>query len=165
MECRIMAEDPANDFMPSPGKIVYLHTPAGLGVRDDSGIYEGFDVPLDYDPLLSKLITWGKSREEAIRRMSRALSEYQVYGIKTTIPFFERMLVHPRFLAGRYTTHFISELEKERDREDPAEEIAALIAAGIKSCLEAKGQEKPGKKPGGSPWKIQGRMEHLNGRL
>ncbi len=165
IECRIMAEDPANDFMPSPGKIVYLHTPAGLGVRDDSGIYQGYDVPLDYDPLLSKLITWGKSREEAIRRMLRALAEYQVYGIKTTIPFFERMLVHPRFLAGRYTTHFISELEKERDREDPAEEIAALIAAGIKSRLDAKRQEKPGEKPGGNPWKIQGRMEHLNGRL
>jgi acetyl-CoA carboxylase biotin carboxylase subunit len=165
MECRIMAEDPANDFMPSPGKIVYLHTPAGLGVRDDSGIYQGYDVPLDYDPLLSKLITWGKSREEAIRRMLRALAEYQVYGIKTTIPFFERMLVHPLFLAGRYTTHFISELEKERDREDPAEGIAALIAAGIKSRLDAERQEKPGEKPGRNPWKIQGRMEHLNGRL
>jgi acetyl-CoA carboxylase biotin carboxylase subunit len=165
MECRIMAEDPANDFMPSPGKIVYLHTPAGLGVRDDSGIYEGFEVPLDYDPLLSKLITWGKSRDEAIRRMRRALSEYQVYGIKTTIPFFQRILIHPRFLAGRYTTHFISELEKEQDREDPAEEIVALIAAGIKSRLEAKRKENSGEKTSGNPWKMQGRIEHLNGRL
>jgi len=165
VECRIMAEDPANDFMPSPGKIVYLHTPAGLGVRDDSGIYEGCDVPLDYDPLLSKLITWGKSREEAIRRMSRALSEYQVYGIKTTIPFFERLLVHPRFLAGRYTTHFISELEKEQEPGNPAEEIAALIAAAIKSRLDAKCQEIPGAKREANPWKMGGRVEHLNGRL
>jgi acetyl-CoA carboxylase biotin carboxylase subunit len=165
MECRIMAEDPANDFMPSPGKIVYLHTPAGLGVRDDSGIYEGYDVPLDYDPLLSKLITWGKSRDEAILRMMRALSEYQIYGIETTIPFFKRMLVHPRFLAGQYTTHFIPEFEKERDREDPAEEVAALIAAGIKSRLDAEKLGQPGPKAGGNPWKTQGRIEHLNGRL
>jgi len=164
MECRIMAEDPANDFMPSPGKIVYLHTPAGLGVRDDSGIYEGYEVPLDYDPLLSKLITWGRSREEAVRRMLRALSEYQVYGIKTTIPFFKRLLVHPRFLAGRYTTHFISELDRESDQEDPAETIAALIAAGIKSRLDTKSQETPGMRRGENPWKIQGRLDQLNGR-
>jgi len=165
MECRIMAEDPFNDFMPSPGKIVYLHTPAGLGVRDDSGIYEGYEVPLDYDPLLSKLITWGKTREETILRMMRALSEYQVYGIKTTIPFFQRILQHPRFLAGAYNTHFIAELEKEPDREDPAEEIAALIAAGIKSGRDAQTgvpAHSPNKEKN---WKIQGRLESFAKRL
>lgn len=165
MECRIMAEDPFNDFMPSPGRIVYLHTPAGLGVRDDSGIYEGFDVPLDYDPLLSKLITWGKSREEAILRMTRALSEYQVYGIKTTIPFFQRILLHPRFLAGVYNTHFIAELEKEPDQEDPAEEIAALIAAGIKSGRDAQAGVRPHGMGKENNWKIQGRMENFAKRL
>jgi len=164
MECRIMAEDPFNDFMPSPGKIVYLHTPAGLGVRDDGGIYEGYEVPLDYDPLLSKLITWGKTREEAILRMGRALSEYQIYGIKTTIPFFQRILQHPRFLAGVYTTHFIADLEKEPERGDPAEEVAALIAAGIKSCRDAqaggpaKGRNKENR------WKIQARLESYSNR-
>ncbi|MFZ2055551.1 MAG: acetyl-CoA carboxylase biotin carboxylase subunit [Candidatus Aminicenantales bacterium] len=165
LECRIMAEDPFNDFMPSPGKIVYLHTPAGLGVRDDSGIYEGFEVPLDYDPLLSKLVTWGKTREEAIRRMMRALSEYQVYGIKTTIPFFQRILLHPRFLAGTYNTHFIAELEKEPDREDPAEEIVALIAAGIKSGRDARTVLAPAQRGKANNWKIQGRLENFTNRL
>jgi acetyl-CoA carboxylase biotin carboxylase subunit len=165
VECRVMAEDPFNDFMPSPGKIVYLHTPAGLGVRDDSGIYEGFEVPLDYDPLLSKLVTWGKTREEAIRRMMRALSEYQVYGIKTTIPFFQRILLHPRFLAGTYNTHFIAELEKEPDREDPAEEIVALIAAGIKSERDALAVMAPAQKGKANNWKIQGRLENFANRL
>ena len=165
MECRIMAEDPFNDFMPSPGKIVYLHTPAGLGVRDDSGIYEGYEVPLDYDPLLSKLITWGKTREEAILRMRRALSEYQVYGIKTTIPFFQRILLHPRFLAGAYNTHFIAELEKEPGQEDPAEEIAALIAAGIKSGRDAQTGASPHSKGEEKNWRIQGRLENFAKRL
>jgi acetyl-CoA carboxylase biotin carboxylase subunit len=160
-----MAEDPFNDFMPSPGKIVYLHTPAGLGVRDDSGIYEGYEVPLDYDPLLSKLITWGKTREEAILRMRRALSEYQVYGIKTTIPFFQRILLHPRFLAGAYNTHFIAELEKEPDREDPAEEIAALIAAGIKSRRDAQTGVSSHGKSKEKNWRIQGRLENFAKRL
>ncbi len=165
LECRIMAEDPFNDFMPSPGKIVYLHTPAGLGVRDDSGIYEGFEVPLEYDPLLSKLIAWGKTREEAIRRMLRALSEYQVYGIKTTIPFFQRILLHPRFLAGSYNTHFIADLEKEPEHEDPAEEIVALIAAGIKSRREARTGLIPAKKGRANNWKIQGRLENFTNRI
>jgi len=165
VECRVMAEDPFNDFMPSPGKIVYLHTPAGLGVRDDSGIYEGFEVPLDYDPLLSKLVTWGKTREEAIRRMMRALSEYQVYGIKTTIPFFQRILLHPRFLAGTYNTHFIAELEKEPEREDPAEKIVALIAAGIKSGRDALAVMAPAQKGKANNWKIQGRLENFTNRL
>jgi acetyl-CoA carboxylase biotin carboxylase subunit len=165
MECRIMAEDPLNNFMPSPGKIIYLHPPAGLGVRDDSGIYEGYEVPLDYDPLLSKLITWGKTREETIRRMLRALAEYQVYGIKTTIPFFQRILLHPEFVAGRYDTHFISKLEKERDREDPAEAVAALIAAAVKSCRDLQAEKKPSGKTGGNGWKIQGRIQNLSGQL
>ena len=165
LECRIMAEDPFNDFLPSPGKIIYLHTPAGPGVRDDSGIYEGFEVPLDYDPLLSKLVTWGKTREEAVRRMLRALSEYQVCGIKTTIPFFQRILLHPRFLAGTYNTHFIPELEKDPDRQDTAEEIVALIAAGIKSGRDARTGKASGRGTMTSHWKIQGRLENFGNRI
>jgi acetyl-CoA carboxylase biotin carboxylase subunit len=165
MECRILAEDPDNDFLPSPGRIVYLHTPAGLGVRDDSGIYEGYEVPLDYDPLLSKLIAWGKTREETILRMRRALSEYQIYGIKTTIPFFQRILHHPRFLAGLYTTRFIADLEREPDREDPAEEIVALIAAGIKSGRDVQPGAGSPKRGQASHWKFQGRLETLAKRL
>ena len=165
LECRIMAEDPFNDFMPSPGKIFYLHTPAGLGVRDDSGVYAGFEVPLEYDPLLSKLVTWGKTRDEAIRRMLRALSEYQIYGIKTTIPFFQRILLHPRFLAGTYNTHFIAELEKEPEHENPEEEIVALIAAGIKSGRDAKAGPSPSRKVKAGQWKVQGRLESFNNRI
>ena len=160
-----MAEDPFNDFMPSPGKIVYLHTPAGFGVRDDGGIYQGYEVPLDYDPLLSKLITWGKTREEVIRRMTRALSEYQIYGIKTTIPFFQRILLHPRFQAGQYTTHFIADLEKEPERVDPAEEIVALIAAGIMSGRDVQLGAVFPKKSQASHWKVQGRIETFAKRL
>jgi acetyl/propionyl-CoA carboxylase alpha subunit len=120
---------------------------------------------LDYDPLLSKLITWGKTREEAILRMRRALSEYQVYGIKTTIPFFQRILLHPRFLAGAYNTHFIAELEKEPGQEDPAEEIAALIAAGIKSGRDAQTGASPHSKGEEKNWRIQGRLENFAKRL
>lgn len=165
LECRIMAEDPENDFMPSPGKIVFLHAPAGPGVRDDSGIYEGFDVPLEYDPLLSKLITWGKTRDEAIQRMRRALDEYQVYGIKTTIPFFKRILLDPRFQAGIYDTHFIAQLEKEMIQENPEDQIAALVAASIKSYHEAMAEPKTSNQKNISPWKIQGRYENLASRL
>jgi acetyl-CoA carboxylase biotin carboxylase subunit len=165
IECRIMAEDPASDFLPSPGKIIYLHAPAGLGVRDDNGVYEGFVVPLEYDPLLSKLIAWGKNREEAIRRMLRALEEYQIYGIKTTIPFFRRILRHPGFLAGDYNTHFIQDLEKEEERTWPEEEIAAVIAAAVKSHLDARALAAAGCRRRPEGWKIQGRIQGLAGRL
>ena len=166
LECRIYAEDPDNDFMPSPGKIVYLRTPSGgPGIRDDNGVYEGYEVPLEYDPLLSKLITWGRTREEAIRRMLRALSEYQVYGIKTTIPFFKRVLLHPKFFAGDYNTHFIPNLEKEQDGAEPAEREIALIAAGIKVYSERKAGSVPLSQKRGSNWKFQGRLQNFSNRL
>ena len=92
LECRICAEDPENQFFPSPGRISFLRTPAGPGVRDDSGIYEGWTVPVFYDPLLSKLIAFGNDRNEAIARMRRALLEYQVLGIKTNLHFLESIL-------------------------------------------------------------------------
>lgn len=166
IECRIYAEDPANDFMPSPGRIEHLRIPSGgLGVRDDNGIYEGFTVPLEYDPLLSKLITWGNTREEAIDRMMRALSEYQIYGIKTTIPFFKRILRHPNFLSGDYNTHFIPDLEKESDGKELEDKTVALIAAGIMSYMESQAGFSSRKKSRGSHWKHQGRLMHFSRRL
>jgi acetyl-CoA carboxylase biotin carboxylase subunit len=166
LECRIYAEDPDNDFMPSPGKIVHLQTPGGgLGVRDDNGVYEGYEVPLEYDPLLSKLITWGKTREEAIHRMLRALSEYRVYGIKTTIPFFKRILLHPKFFAGNYNTHFIANLGRKVDGRRPDEEIIALIAAGVKVYSERKSGSRPLSKREESSWKFQGRLKNFANRL
>ncbi|MFB0564919.1 MAG: acetyl-CoA carboxylase biotin carboxylase subunit [Candidatus Aminicenantaceae bacterium] len=165
VECRIYAEDPDDNFMPSPGKIVYLRSPGGgLGIRDDSGIYEGYEVPLEYDPLLSKLITWGMSRSEAINRMLRALSEYQIHGIKTTVPFFKSILLHPRFYKGVYNTHFIADMQKE-DVDDTEAKIAALIAAGVKSYLDSKMVVTPRSKKKESNWKLQGRLQNISNRL
>jgi len=166
LECRIYAEDPDNDFMPSPGKIMHFHTPAGgLGVRDDNGVYEGYEVPLEYDPLLSKLITWGRTRDEAIQRMLRALSEYRVYGIKTTIPFFKRILLHSKFRAGDYNTHFISGLEKETDGSGPEDKEIALIAAGVKVLSERKLGTVSLPQRRRSSWKFQGRLQNFSNRL
>ena len=92
---------------PSPGTILALRVPGGPGVRDDSGVYEGWTVPIDYDPLLSKLVVWAESRDEAVRRMRRAVAEYRVVGVKTTLPFFERVLAHPAFVAGDFDTSFL----------------------------------------------------------
>ena len=134
-------------------------------MRYDNGTYEGFIVPTEYDPLLSKLITWGVNREEAIQRMRRALFEHQVHGIKTTIPFFKRILLHPKFSAGDYNTHFIAELEKEKQRENPEEKTAALITAGIKNLVESGRIRKPQIKKRMNPWKFQGRLESFSSRL
>ncbi len=166
LECRIYAEDPYNGFMPSPGRIERLRAPAGgLGVRYDNGTYEGYQVPLEYDPLLSKLITWGNTREEAIHRMRRALSEYQVYGIKTIIPFFQRILLHPKFYQGIYNTHFIEELEKEVETINPEEKTVALIAAGIKNYTESRQvfSARSGKRT--SQWKARGRADAFSRRM
>jgi acetyl-CoA carboxylase biotin carboxylase subunit len=166
LECRIYAEDPYNGFMPSPGRIEKLRAPAGgLGVRYDNGTYQGYVVPLEYDPLLSKLITWGNTREESIHRMLRALSEYQVYGIKTVIPFFQRILRHPRFFQGDYNTHFIEELEKEDETVDPEEQTVALIAAGIKSYKESRHAFSTCPAGTKSQWKIKGRLEAFSRRM
>lgn len=166
LECRIYAEDPDNNFMPSPGKIIHLRTPAGgLGVRDDNGVYEGYEVPLEYDPLLSKLITWGMTRSEAVSRMLRALSEYQIYGVKTTIPFYKQILLHPKFLKGEYNTHFIPEMEKDKERADGEEKVVALIAAGVKSYVDGKKGPPTLLKQRESNWKFQGRLKNLTQSL
>jgi len=167
LECRIYAEDPYHDFMPSPGKIRKLRAPSGgLGLRYDNGTYEGYEVPLDYDPLLSKVITWGATRKEAIHRMHRALSEYQVYGIVTIIPFFKRILFHPDFYNGNYNTHFLNKLEKENHQIEAEEKNIALIAAGIKSYQNSQifSFKSGGRKPL-SNWKIQGRMKAFSRKL
>lgn len=163
LQCRIYAEDPFNNFMPSPGKILQLRAPSGgPGIRYDNGTYQGFEVPMDYDPLLSKLITWGITRDEAIQRMKRALSEYQILGIRTIIPFFQRILQHPKFKSGNYNTHFIDYLEKEEDGVNMEEQTAALIAAAVKQFKESRFQEESKKKIMVSNWKMQGRMKSLS---
>jgi len=166
IQCRIYAEDPDHDFMPSPGKITHLLAPSGgIGIRYDNGTYEGYEVPLDYDPLLSKLISWGMTRAEAIQRMLRALSEYHVYGIKTTIPFFKRILQHPKFLAGDYNTHFIAELEMDVDGNEKEDETIALITAGIKTYMDSHSRAESRKMKNISNWKFQGRLQNFKNRL
>ena len=129
IECRVYAEDPQQGFLPSPGRINALRVPGGPGVRDDSGVYEGWEVPVHYDPLLSKLIAWGESREEAISRMQRAVAEYRLLGIKTTLPFFERVLRHPAFRAGEFDTSFVEAVLGAGDEREPEIEVAVAAAA------------------------------------
>lgn len=112
IECRIYAEDPDNNFMPSPGKITHITEPLGLGVRHDGYVYTGYEIPMHYDPLISKLIVWAATREEAIARMRRALYAYKITGIKTSIPFLARIMDNKDFIKGNYNTHFI---EKHHD--------------------------------------------------
>ena len=107
IECRINAEDPSNNFTPTPGKIAQFIVPGGPGVRIDSGVYPGYTIPPYYDSMVAKLIVWGKNRKEAISRMKRALREFIVEGIKTTIPFHQEVFKNSTFLSGQYTTHFV----------------------------------------------------------
>ena len=140
IECRIYAEDPAAGFIPSPGRITSLRAAAGPGIRDDSGVDAGFDVPVHYDSMVSKLVAWGTDRAQAIDRMARALTEYEVSGIKTTIPFFRWMLQHPDFVAGRFDTRFLDRLLESGedvsfvDVPRDAEEVA-VIATAIRAFL------------------------------
>src|SRR5262249_47220950 len=107
IECRVYAEDPENNFFPSPGKISFLRVPTGPGIRDDSGVTQGDEVSIFYDPMISKLAAWGHTRAEAIDRLRRALDEYAVGGIKTTLPFFREIVRDEEFIAGQLDTGFI----------------------------------------------------------
>jgi acetyl-CoA carboxylase biotin carboxylase subunit len=107
IECRINAEDPYNDFRPSPGRITVLHQPGGHGVRVDSHIYAGYTIPPYYDSMIAKLITIAQTREEAIQTMERALSEFVIEGVKTTIPFHQQLMLNEDFRKGNYTTKFL----------------------------------------------------------
>ncbi|QWX83513.1 acetyl-CoA carboxylase biotin carboxylase subunit [Cellulophaga sp. HaHaR_3_176] len=109
IECRINAEDPYHDFRPSPGKITTLHTPGGHGIRLDTHVYSGYTIPSNYDSMIAKLITTAQTREEAINKMKRALDEFVIEGVKTTIPFHRQLMDHPDYLAGNYTTKFMED--------------------------------------------------------
>ena len=141
IECRIYAEDPDNNYFPSPGRITLLLAPSGPGIRRDSGMYEGWNVPMDYDPLLAKLIGYGTDRQQAIARLTRALNEYFVGGIKTNISLFRRILRDSDFQAGRLDTGFLDRLlgrKEELDVDSQAEQVA-VIAAGMFAVLGSKG--------------------------
>jgi len=131
IEVRINAEDPLREFAPTPGKIVKYHEPGGLGVRVDSGVYEGFNVPQTYNPLISKLIVWGESREEAIQRLRRALSEYIIEGIRTTIPLYKKIVNDKDFLEGNIHTKYLDEKLPKFISELSIEERRRIIAAAL----------------------------------
>jgi acetyl-CoA carboxylase biotin carboxylase subunit len=166
MECRVYAEDPDNNFLPSPGRIGHLRTPAGPGIRDESGTGAGLEVPIFYDPLISKLVAWAEDRPQAIARMRRALGEYLVTGIKTTLPFFEWLLVQPEFLEGRFHTTYLDDVLKARNGRPfggvrpEAEEVAA-IAVAIQASLSqgaAAGSQATASR---GRWKTQARLDGL----
>jgi acetyl-CoA carboxylase biotin carboxylase subunit len=131
IECRVYAEDPDRNFMPCPGLVTSLRTPGGPGVRDDSGVFEGFEIPIYYDPIISKLVVWGKDRSEAIARMKRALNEYVVTGVKTTIPFHIRVMNNRHFIEGSFDTNFIDEVffKEEKERKLAHGDVAVITAA------------------------------------
>jgi acetyl-CoA carboxylase biotin carboxylase subunit len=161
IECRIYAEDPSRDFFPSPGKIEILRTPGGNGIRDDSGVYEGWEVPIYYDPMISKLCAYGRTRDEAIQRMLRALQEYTVEGIVTNIPFHRWVLKHPRFLAGDLDTGFIPQEFQGLpfDEDHLHQEVilaAAVLSAYHKDQALARALPQGGGRGGMSAWRASG---------
>ncbi len=159
VECRIYAEDPDNNFFPSPGRIVARRIPAGPGIRLDDGVYPGWTVPNDYDPLLGKLIAWGRDRAEAVARMRRALEEYYVSGIRTNIRLFRRILDEPAFLRGEIHTRWLDELLQTAPASapagipDPALEDAAVIAASLWHLTSNGTPPAAPAAPADAPWK------------
>ena len=152
IECRVSAEDPVS-FMPSTGHISEVVEPAGPGIRVESGIYEGYDVTVYYDPLLAKVITWGSDRKEALARMDRALEEYKIKGIKTTIPFHQKALRYKPFIEGNYNTGIVEEIEHQET--DSHIEIAAVAAAIVAMADKPVSLQTDQKKS--SRWKYSGR--------
>jgi len=142
MECRIYAEDPDNNYFPSPGKITLLQEPSGPGIRVDSGIYEDWSVPIDYDPLLAKLIGYGADRDKAIARLTRALGEYFVGGIKTNVSLFRRILRDRDFRAAKLDTGFLDRMLKQTEDKPVDSSIAEVAAIGA-GVLAASGSGTP----------------------
>jgi acetyl-CoA carboxylase biotin carboxylase subunit len=172
MEFRITAEDPYQNFLPCPGKIEFLRPAGGPGIRDDSGVYAGWEVTPDYDPLIAKLIVWGEDRSGCISRARRAIQEYRVDGISTTLPFFDQVLTDPDFVGGEMDTYYVDRRWKggvhgagaeslETDRGRVALAAAALTAYRKKPAPPRQRSATPE----GSGWKSAGRREQLWSRL
>jgi acetyl-CoA carboxylase biotin carboxylase subunit len=162
MEVRLYAEDPDNNFFPSPGKIISQHQPSGPGIRIDEGVYEGWSVPMDYDPLLSKLIAWGNSREETIARLRRALEEYCITGIKTNTALFRRILAEAEFLKAEIHTKWLDELLQRPHpaaHDDANGAAAAAIAAALFQATHNGVASVNSNAQPESAWKREGRRQ------
>ncbi len=171
IECRVYAEDPENNFLPSPGRIKQLRVPAGPGIRDDSGVDHETEVSIYYDPMISKLAAWGRTRLEAINRLRRALDEYTVGGIKTTLPFFREIIRDTEFIEGQLDTGFIERFFERRANnsngaaatnasdEETAERDIAIIAAALDYTLRQKtaAANLPSLEQEQSRWRLSGR--------
>lgn len=166
IECRIYAEDPENNFMPNAGLVRNITEPLGLGVRTDGYVYEGYEIPIYYDSMISKLIVWAQTREEAVERMKRTLYEYKIVGVKTTIPFLKRIMYTPDFISGNYDTHFIEKnsefLFVENDCDKECEDMA-ILATYLDYVEKSKSNtnETPNEKKPESPWKEFGRRKNV----
>ena len=173
IECRIYAEDSDAGFMPAPGRIQALRVPAGPGIRDDSGADAGWDVPIFYDPMISKLVAWGADRAEAIARMRRALEEYDVVGIRTSIPFFRWMLAQPAFTEAAFHTSYLDEVLQRRAGEPFSTPDSSLAeVAAVAAALHLAQQRSATAVDAGAPavpqmaadaWKVRARLEGLRG--
>jgi acetyl/propionyl-CoA carboxylase alpha subunit len=163
IECRIYAEDPANNFFPSPGTITHLQEPLGPGVRIDSGVRRLSEVSIHYDPMIAKLAVWGRTRDEAIDRLRRALDEYEVSGITTTLPFFREIVRDQEFISARLDTGFIARFNERRVEPEQSQEDVdlAVIAAALHYV---KQQPQIGVQNSVSKWKLSGREIKSNHR-
>jgi acetyl-CoA carboxylase biotin carboxylase subunit len=165
IECRISAEDPENNFAPSTGTITRYTPPGGIGVRIDEGVYEGFTVPIYYDPLIAKLLVWAPTRVLAIARMKRALAEYVIHGIKTSIPFHTLVMHNPRFIEGDYDTTFIDKVLGKVQYKKQHHEIAAIAAV----IQQVSAENQVSRRAGGrgtrtNAWKMAGRRSMMRER-
>jgi acetyl-CoA carboxylase biotin carboxylase subunit len=165
IECRIYAEDPDNNFLPSPGRINKVRRPAGPGVRDDSGIYEGWEVPVYYDSLLAKFCVWAETREAAINRLARALDEYVIEGIKTTLPFFRAVTQNLEFRQGDFDTGFIDRYLHQKNTDDASGDQTsqalkdlAIIAAVLHNKTNTQQVSAATPQATESRWKLYGRV-------
>ncbi len=166
VECRIYAEDPDTGFMPSPGLVRGFRPAGGPGIRDDSGVSAGYTVPVYYDSLVAKLVAWGSDRDVALARMSRALREYQILGIKTTIPFFQWLMARPEYREGRYDTTYLDRLLADMPAggftvSDPAREDLVAIVAALDAYFEAAGGVAASSRGARSAWVETARREAL----
>lgn len=166
IECRINAEDPVRGFAPSPGTVKYLHLPTGPGIRVDSHLYSGYEVPGLYDSLVAKVIAHGATREECIARMKRALAEFQIVGLRTTIPFHQVVLDHSKFVSGEITTRFIEEeMEQRVYRSDEEDFVGAIVAAMMENARRERGGVITRAESGTSLWSLTGRQDLTRGAI
>ncbi|MEO6239349.1 MAG: acetyl-CoA carboxylase biotin carboxylase subunit [Vicinamibacterales bacterium] len=167
IECRVYAEDPDEGFMPSPGLVRGIRAASGPGIRDDGGVLPGYTVPVFYDSMIAKLVAWAGTRDEAIARMTRALTEYEVLGIRTTIPFFLWLMTQPDYIAGRFDTTYLDRLLESRRGESfsaftDSETRHIAIAAALDAWFRSSGAQEAGvPRAAVSAWKSAGRLEAL----